>query len=84
MEEYFKCRYDGATFSIVIGVFKIEKNTYNVAEDQGSVEVTVVRVKGDDESHGIQLKTEDITADRDDYVAYQRPIDIAKVIKNST
>ena len=55
---------------------------YNVKEDAGSVNVKVIKVDGDDESHSIKLQTfvtgEDTATDRD-YVGVDELVNMSKV-----
>ena len=55
-----------------------------VDEDIGNVLITVIRVKGDDESHALKWKTSDITAIHDnDYTGGEHLVNMAKVSKSS-
>ena len=63
-------------------MFRLDPVIYNVKEDAKSVNVKVIKVDGDDESHSIKLQTfvtvED-TASDEDYVGVDELINMSKV-----
>ena len=63
-------------------MFRLNPVSYNVKEDAGSVNVKVIKVDGDDESHSIKLQTfvtgEDTATDRD-YVGVDELVNMSKV-----
>ena len=59
------------------GVFNFSQSYYNVSEGNGTVQITVIRVEGDDQSHGLKW---DVTAvDGNDYVGEEKLVNMKKV-----
>ena len=63
-------------------MFSLDPVSYNVKEDAGTVNVKVIKVGGEDESHSIKFQTfvtvED-TASDEDYVGVDELVNMSKV-----
>lgn len=60
-------------------MYKFNQSTYTVTEGISHVNITVIRVNGDDESHALKWKTTDITAiNGSDYVGGEHLVSMKK------